>query len=143
MSGFRIKHFIVVGHCARVITQLIRVKELTDFLERILAVKPMSSGTYDDGRWWTKFSINIHHQLAWNVVQELGHIVNYVSLDERLPTVFYPVSPPPYMNGGPEQFLSWIIETTDKDFDPAKMMEWLEGRLPNPVDDINQWKMDE
>jgi len=119
------------------------VKELTDFLERIPAVKPIASGTYDNGLWWTKLSINIGDDLAWSVVQELGHIVNYVSLDERLPTVFYPISPPPYMNGGPGQFLSWIIETKDKDFKPENMKEWLEGRLPNPVDDLAQWRIDE
>lgn len=73
------------------------------------------------------------------MVQELGHIVNYVSPDERLPTVFYPVSPPPYMNGGPTEFLSWVIETKDKDFKPEMMRKWLEGRLPWPVDDLSKW----
>jgi len=120
------------------------LKELIDFLERIPAIqKPISSGTSDEGFWWTKFSIDIHDDLAWNVVQELGHIVNYVSLDERLPTVFYPVSPPPYMNGGPTEFLSWIIETKDIEFTPAKMKEWLEGRLPKPVDDVGEWNTGE
>lgn len=120
------------------------LKELTDFLERIPAIqKPISSGTFDDGIWWIKFSIDINNSLAWNVVQELGHIVNYVSINERLPTVFYPVSPPPYMNGGPTDFLSWVIETKDKDFTPSTMKEWLEGRLPNPVDDLEQWNMGE
>jgi hypothetical protein len=50
-----------------------------------------------------KFAIDIEHPLAWSVVQELGHVLNYVSLEERLPTVFMPVSPPPYMNGGPDE----------------------------------------
>jgi hypothetical protein len=119
------------------------LKELTDFLERIPAIqKPISSGTFDDGIWWVKFSIDINNNLSWNVVQELGHIVNYVSINERLPTVFYPVSPPPYMNGGPADFLSWVIETKDKDFTPTTMKEWLEGRLPNPVDDLEQWGTD-
>jgi len=43
------------------------------------------------------------------------------------------------MNGGPKDFLSWVIETKDKDFKPETMKEWLEGRLPNPVDDFDQW----
>jgi len=59
----------------------------------------MGSGLFDDGRWWLKVTIDIDHRLAWNVVQEPGPVLNYVSLDERLPTVFMPVSPPPYMNG--------------------------------------------
>jgi len=117
------------------------MKTLTNFLERIPAIqKPISSGAFD-GLWWVKFSINIKHDLAWNVVQELGHIVNYISVEEPLPTIFYPVSPPPYMNGGPTEFLSWVIETKDKDFTPEMMKEWLEGRLPTPVDDLEQWNI--
>jgi hypothetical protein len=83
-----------------------------------------------------------NHSLAWNVVQELGHVLNYLSLDERLPTVFMPVSPPPYMNGGPEEFLSWVIECKDKAFMPGTCAKWLESRLPNPVDDETQWQSD-
>jgi hypothetical protein len=97
----------------------------------------------DDGNWWIKFAIDLDHKLAWNVVQELGHILNYVSLDERLPTVFMPVSPPPYLNGGPSEFLSWVIECKDKGFSPANCAEWLEGRMPRPVDDENQWNLDD
>ena len=133
-----------MGHCAWDRLTDKNLKELTDFLERIPAIqKPISSGTFDNGIWWTKFSIDINNELAWNVVQELGHIVNYISLDEPLPTIFYPVSPPPYMNGGPTDFLSWVIETKDKDFKPETMKEWLEGRLPNPVDDLEQWNTGE
>jgi hypothetical protein len=73
------------------------------------------------------------------VVQEFGHVMNYLSIDERLPTVFYPVSPPPYMNGGPYDFLSWVIETKDKKFKPGTLMKWIEGRLPRPVEDLEQW----
>lgn len=53
-----------------------------------------------------------------------------------------PVSPPPYMNGGVE-FLSWVIQSTEPSFTPDNCAEWLEGRLPSPVDDLEQWKMDE
>ena len=74
------------------------------------------------------------------MVQELGCVVNYISIEERLPTVFYPVSPAPYMNGGPREFLSWVIESKDKDFTPSTLAEWLEGRLPDPVDDLKQWE---
>ncbi len=52
------------------------------------------------------------------------------------------VSPPPYMNGGVE-FLSWVIESTDSDFSPGKCAEWLEGRLPRPVDNLEKWAMDD
>ncbi len=90
-----------------------------------------------------KFSIDIESPLAWHVVQELGHVLNYLSVSERLPTTFKPVSPPPYMNGGPREFLSWVIECSDKDTQPATVAEWLEGRLPQPVSDLEQWANDE
>ncbi len=116
------------------------LQPLISFLERIPAIQaPIGHGRGDDGTWWVKFAIDIRHPLAWHVVQELGHILNYVSLEERLPTVFKPVSPPPYMNGGPDQFLSWVIEAEDPEFTPAGAAEWLEGRLPQPVNDHSGW----
>ena len=113
---------------------------LKDYLSKIPGViGTIGSGFFDDGRWWMKFTVDIEHPVAWNVVQELGHVLNYMSLEERLPTVFMPVSPPPYMNGGPRDFLSWVIESKDKDFKPGTCAKWLEGRLPRPVDDVSQW----
>ena len=98
----------------------------------------MGSGDETDG-WWVKFSIDIEHPLAWNVVQELGHVLNYLSPNERLPTIFKPVSPPPYLNGGPREYLSWVIECSARDMAPDAIAKWLEGRLPRPVDDLSQW----
>ena len=113
---------------------------LETFLGRVPAVTgPIGKGSDSNGTWWVKFGIDIDHELSWRVVQEFGHVLNYVSLDERLPTVFKPVSPPPYMNGGPKDFLSWVIEATDGAFSPATCAEWLEGRLPRPVDDVTAW----
>ncbi len=86
-----------------------------------------------------KFQIEIKHPLAWRVVQELGHILNYLSLSERRPTIFMPVSPTPYMNGGPEEFLSWVIETSEPAFTPDICAEWLLGRMPQPVDSPEGW----
>ena len=77
---------------------------LETFLARVPAiVGPIGKGSDQPGTWWVKFAINIEHELAWRVVQEFGHVLNYVSLDERLPTVFMPVSPPPYIDGGPRE----------------------------------------
>jgi hypothetical protein len=101
---------------------------LKEFLSRVPAINSsIGYGLDDDGHWWLKVSIDIDHPLAWNVVQELGHVLNYLSLNERLPTVFKPVSPPPYMNGGPRDFLSWVIECRDKGF-PAKRLRGMAGR---------------
>jgi hypothetical protein len=120
------------------------LQPLVDYLTKVPAiVGPVGSNIDDRGLWWVKFAIDIHHPLAWRVVQELGHVLNYLSLNERLPTVFMPVSPPPYMNGGPKDYLSWIIESRDASFRPAKCAKWLEGRLPRPVEDLEQWHIDE
>ncbi len=100
-------------------------------------------GFFESGLWWVKFSIDIDHQLSWRVVQELGHVLNYMSVRNRLPAVFMPVSAPPYMNGGPREFLLWVIESKAKDFTPDKCREWLEGRLPRPVADEKQWEIDD
>jgi hypothetical protein len=113
---------------------------LRNYLSQVPAISgKIASGFSDDGRWWVKFTIDIGHPLAWSVVQELGHVLNYLSLDERLPTAFMPVSPPPYMNGGPRDFLSWVIECKDKAFSPGTCAEWLEGRLPRPVSEVEKW----
>jgi hypothetical protein len=116
-------------------------KQLREFLQRVPSIeKSVSTGTYENGNWWVKMTIDIDNPLSWNVIQELGHVLNYLSLEERLPTSFYPVSPPPYMNGGPKEFLSWIIESTDIDFSPELTKQWLESRLPDPVEDIESWE---
>ncbi|MFW9991581.1 MAG: hypothetical protein ACFFD4_05945 [Candidatus Odinarchaeota archaeon] len=113
---------------------------LVEFLLKVPAIlEPVGSGI-DKDLWWVKFVIDIDHPHAWNVVQELGHVLNYLSIEERLPVVFMPVSPPPYLNGGPREFLSWVIESKSKDFSPDDVVEWLEGRLPRPVDDSNAWE---
>lgn len=120
----------------------ITFKSLIEYLGKVPAINPqIAIGSDEEGFWWIKFKIDINNKYAWNVVQELGCVVNYISINERLPTVFYPVSPAPYLNGGPVDFLSWVIETKDKDFKPETLKEWLEGRLPNPVDDLEQWKL--
>jgi hypothetical protein len=119
-------------------------ESLKAYLAKIPGVAgTIGSGFGDDGRWWVKFSLDIDHPLAWRVVQELGHVLNYMSLQDRLPTAFMPVSPPPYLNGGPREFLSWVIESKDRNFKPGTCAKWLEDRLPRPVDDLNQWKADD
>lgn len=117
---------------------------LTNYLKKIPGIdSQMGTGADDKGFWWVKFKIDIDNKLAWHVVQELGCVVNYISVSERLPTKFYPVSPAPYLNGGPDDFLSWVIENTDPAFKPGTLQKWLEERLPNPVDDPGKWITDD
>jgi hypothetical protein len=121
-------------------------RPLLELLAKIPAIKTNQTlwggfGTdrSDDGKWWVKFVIDIRHAMAWNLIQEFGCILNYLSIEDRLPTIFKPVSPAPYLNGGPDDFLSWTIECWDAEFLPANAAEWLEARLPNPIEDVNAW----
>jgi len=75
-----------------------RFKKLLEFLQRVPAVQTnttpsrgFGSGS-DDQHWWVKFSLDIEHPLAWSVVQELAYVLNALSVQERLPTTFKPVS---------------------------------------------------
>jgi hypothetical protein len=126
-----------------------RFHKLIDFLARVPAVHKNATPSRGIGSglgeriWWLKFSIDIEHPLAWNVVQELAFVLNYLSTTERLPTTFKPVSPPPYLNGGPRDYLSWVIECPIDEMKPGTVAEWLEGRLPRPVEDETQWLDDE
>ena len=80
------------------------MKKLISFITKTPSIEYISHKE-DKNYWWIKFKIDIKHPLAWNVVQEYGHVLNYLSIEEPLQTVFKPVSPPPYMNGGPDQYL--------------------------------------
>ncbi|MBR0954458.1 hypothetical protein [Bradyrhizobium canariense] len=121
-------------------TEDLDLEVLVTFLQRVPGISGIiGKGRFDHGLWWVKFGIDIDHPLAWNVVQELGCVLNYLSVNEQLPTVFMPVSPAPYLNGGPRQFLSWVIESKSTDFSASDAARWLEGRLPRPVDDLSQW----
>jgi len=116
---------------------------LKEYLLKIPAVIAVfAHGVYEDGNWWIKLRLDLDNKYAWHAVQELGCVVNYISIDERLPSTFYPVSPAPYINGGPDEYLSWIIESKDPEFKPGTLMKWLEGRLPQPVDDLDAWDME-
>jgi hypothetical protein len=118
--------------------------KLIAFLSKVPAVETNDTPSQGigsgegDGGWWIKFTIDIDHDLAWHAVQEFGHVLNQISLDEPLAAVFKPVSPPPYLNGGPEEFLSWVIEAPDE-LRPGTLADLLEDRLPKPVDDEAAW----
>ena len=115
------------------------LKTLVSFLQTVPAVTVMSSEVSKDAFWWVKLKIDLAQPLAWSVVQELGHVLNDASVSEKLPTVFKPVSPPPYLNGGPHEFLCWAIESEYNYIDPAWIAEELQNRMPRPVDDLEQW----
>jgi plasmid stability protein len=115
------------------------LEKLRSVLTRIPAVRVLSSSDGTQPYWYVKLAIDIRSKIAWHIIQELGFVLNYLSLEERLPTVFMPVSPPPYLNGGPEDFLAWVIEAKLPFVDAGVVAEILEGRLPRPIDDEQQW----
>lgn len=41
--------------------------------------KSIGHGSFENGNWWIKFSLDTTHPLAWRHVQELGFVLNYVS----------------------------------------------------------------
>lgn len=120
---------------------------LLKFLESVPTIrlpagrKSIGRGAHEAG-WWVKFYLDLSDPLALRVVQEFAHVLNLLSNEDRLPTVFKPVSPPPYLNGGVE-FLSWVIEADGLEFTPKLCAAWLESRLPRPVTDLAAWSLDE
>ncbi len=117
-------------------------QEISDLIRKTPSASFLSSGMMEKG-WWVKMKIDIGHNLAWQVVQEYAFVLNGISTTEKLPTVFKPKSAPPYLNGGPEDYLYWIIECPVNDFTPEIAKGWLETRLPTPIDDLAQWEHDE
>jgi len=113
--------------------------KMKDLLTKIPCINSVAISNFDNPFWWLKFSIDINSKIAWNVVQELGHILNYLSPNDKLPTTFYPASPPPYMNGGPGEFLSWVIEPTIPFVDTNTIFDYLNGRLPEDFDKEENW----
>lgn len=112
---------------------------LKEYLARIPDTRVIGASERDDEPWWVMLKIDISSPLAWNVVQELGHVLNYLSVTERLPCVFKPISPAPCLNEGPDEYLRWLIEAMEDDASPDLIAEFLEGRLPRPVEDRSQW----
>lgn len=119
------------------------LENIKTLLTKIPCVQFVAISNIDAPFWWLKFGIDINSKIAWIVVQELGHILNYLSVNDKLPTTFYPVSPPPYLNGGPEDFLSWIIEPVIPYADTNNIYAYLNGWLPEQHDKEDSWLLDE
>jgi hypothetical protein len=115
------------------------LQKIKQLLCRIPAIGYIGNSKAGEAYWWIKFRIRVDSKIAWNVVQELGHILNYLSYEERLPTTFHPVSAPPYLNGGPEEYLYWVIEPTIPFLNTELVYEYLEGRLPKDLEKEESW----
>src|SRR5206468_3966562 len=71
---------------------------LLAFLGRMPAIRPIEPdvgpASNDEGAWLVKFQIDISHSAAWTTIMDLGYVANWISVTERLPTMFKPVSVP-------------------------------------------------
>lgn len=119
------------------------IKKLVKFVRRIPGITFVAHSDEFEPNWWIKFSLGISHPLAWRVVQELGFVLNYISVEDRLPVIFMPVSPPPYLNGGPKEFLAWVIECDYPFVNAEEIAKVMEQRLPNPIEDSSKWQLDD
>ena len=90
-----------------------------------------------DPRFSEKHHVKFHSLLAF--LARVPAIATNDTAWGGLPTVFKPVSPPPYLNGGPDDYLAWVIETDDVEMRPGTVAKWLQSRLPDPVDDPAAW----
>ena len=77
--------------------------------------------------------------VAWYVVQGLGFVLNSLSSDEPLPTIFRPVSSPPHLNGGPGGHLAWVVEAQLPFLDAGTVASFLQDRPPRPVAEEARW----
>lgn len=109
---------------------------MRDLLERVPGVAYLGGGGSVDRGWWASFDIDIEHPLAWQVVQQLSHVLNFVAREEDLPTILTPLAPTTI--GGPKTSLSWAIDV-GPDYPPAACAKQLEALLPAPVEDESEW----
>lgn len=112
---------------------------LASFLQQVPPVKSVSKGHATPDGWEIEFELDLDDGLAWSAVQEFAYVLNMLSIEEQLPTRLMPVSPPPYLNGGPREYLSWLIQCHDASFSPDTCQEWLAGRMPDPVNSRSEW----
>jgi hypothetical protein len=119
------------------------LEQLRELLGRVPAVHVISTSKSTAAVWWVKLRIDPDSPIAWSVIQNLAFVLNGISVQERLPTVFKPDSPPPYLNGGPRQYLSWVIEATIPLLNAGVIAGLLEERLPAPLADEAAWLQDE
>lgn len=112
---------------------------LERFVKRIPCVRDAEGHDEMEDRWSFWLELDISHEIVWHVIQSFAYVLNGLSLTATLPTRFFPTSAPPYLNGGPYTYLSWRIECTDPKFTPALCQEWLEDRLPKPVEEHAAW----
>jgi hypothetical protein len=114
---------------------------LVEYLRQVPAVDRDRIHTgADQAGWWIKFSIDVEHDLAWNVIQQFACNLN---VSDSAPAVFKPVARSPRFYGGPGEYLSWVIECKSPDLTPDLLAKDLEEGMPQPVDDRSKWELND
>jgi hypothetical protein len=117
-------------------------KTLADFIASLPGVEWVSSDCEGEGNeqwWWVKFKLDLRHACSWLVIQQVAHVANNLSVSRKLPIVFYPTSPPVYLNGGPEQHLYWVIEVIRPPFDPSEVIRQAKPYFPDDPTSPTEW----
>ena len=109
------------------------------FVSHLPGIRWVSSKVAENGWWYVKFSLDLNTKSSWHVVQGLAYVLNNLSLNESLPTVFFPTSSPPDMNGGPNDHLYWVIEPRNNDVDPSDILAALYSTFEFEVDSEEGW----
>lgn len=118
------------------------VRRLAAVVRKLPGVhRSIGTSTPEEAFWWLKFSIDTEHPLAWHVIQRLGYVLNYYSLEYKFHVSFYPASPPPALNGGPREFLSWVIEARLRYVDPRPIHKALRQELPARLSSEAEWRL--
>src|SRR5829696_5713974 len=114
---------------------------LVNFLRRVPTVTGLNGGDapggfYNDARWWVVFEIAIADPLGWRVVRRLAEVFNDASSAKTPPTVFMPVVPE---ESGGIPSIWWAVESTRAGVPIADIIEQLEKRLPQPIENQLLW----
>ncbi len=109
------------------------------FISKFPSVEWVSSKQHDDGFWWVKFHLNMENPVSIVIVQALAHILNAKSLNDPLPTRFFPTSSPPYMNGGPKVHLHWVIEPFTHDVTVSDIFAAIDSTLLFDIESEVEW----
>jgi hypothetical protein len=99
----------------------------------------VSSQQNENGWWWVKFHLDMEAPASLIIVQALAYIFNGLSLNDPLPTRFFPTSSPPDMNGGPKDGLHWVVESIGDDVIPSDIYAALDDTLLFDVESVDDW----
>jgi hypothetical protein len=108
--------------------------QLVDFLRQVPSLRNFRRSAVDFRSWWVSFEIDLSLPLAWKVIRALALNLNNHSANMWLATVFKPIP-----DKRPDQPTCWRIESTDPLLDPAEVVQWLEMKLPTPLNDVDAW----